>query len=143
MLWPGARAQALSARSVDGGLVYAIGDIHGRYDLLKRLLADISADAELRGQRPTLVFLGDYVDRGPDSARVLQALWWLQRWADLDVRLLKGNHEAALLRFVHDPESAGPWLAFGGRETLAAYGVQAPEEGSGPELRRLCDEFLV
>lgn len=142
LLRPAPRPPAPEARSTRGKLIYAVGDIHGRYDLLKQLLGDVSADAERWGQKPTLVFLGDYVDRGPDSARVLQALWWLRRWADFEVHLLKGNHEAALLRFIHEPESGVAWLNFGGRETLAAYGVEAPEQASASELRRLCDEFL-
>lgn len=114
--------------SVDGGLVYAIGDIHGCYDAMKALLADIARDCAERaaGRRPALIFLGDYVDRGPHSHKVLEALVWLQRRADVEVHLLKGNHEQALLAFLDAPQDGGGWLRFGGAETLAAYGVVPP-----------------
>jgi len=137
-------AQATSAK-VEGELVYAIGDVHGRYDLLKALLAKIAADVAGRaaGRRPIMIFMGDYVDRGPDSAKVVEALLWLQRRADLDVRLLKGNHEAAMLDFLEDPAGAAAWLQFGGRETLASYGVLAPEPEDGAAgLDRARDDLL-
>ena len=62
--------------TTDGALVYAIGDVHGCYDLMKALLADIAADYAARadGRRPVLVFLGDYVDRGPQSPKVLEII---------------------------------------------------------------------
>jgi len=134
-----------TAAKVEGELVYAIGDIHGRYDLLKALLAKIAADVAKRaaGRRPILIFLGDYVDRGPDSAKVVEALLWLQRRGDLDVRLLKGNHEAAMLDFLEDPAAAAAWLQFGGVETLASYGVLSPEAEDGAAgLDRARDELL-
>lgn len=121
--------QAPPAR-VDGQLVYAVGDIHGRYDLLKELLAQVVADAAARaaGRRPVLVFLGDYVDRGPQSAEVVEALTWLQGRRDLEIHFLKGNHEQALLEFLDDPEAGADWLSFGGAETLRSYGVPVPSE---------------
>ena len=138
------RTQTTTAK-VDGELVYAIGDIHGRYDLVKALLAQIAKDFAERaaGRRPILIFLGDYVDRGPDSAKVVEALLWLQRRADLDVRLLKGNHEQAMLGFIDDPSTGPPWLRFGGAETLASYGVLAPEADEGETgLARARDDLL-
>jgi serine/threonine protein phosphatase 1 len=131
--------------SAEGELIYAIGDIHGRYDLMRALLAKIAADYAGRaaGRRPILIFLGDYVDRGPDSAKVIEALLWLKRRRDLDVRLLKGNHEAAMLDFLEDPATATAWLRFGGAETLAAYGVPPPEPDEGQAgLARARDELL-
>jgi len=90
-----------------------------------------------------LVFLGDYVDRGPQSAKVVEALVWLRRRPDLEVRLLKGNHEQALLDFLDAPGRAGQWLAFGGAETLAAYGVVPPRpDDRAAELVRARDELL-
>lgn len=113
---------------VEGELVYAVGDIHGCYSLLKDILARVAADAgeRARGRRPIVVFLGDYVDRGPHSAKVMEALVWLQRRTDLELHFLKGNHEQALLEFIDAPERGGPWLSFGGAETLIAYGVEPP-----------------
>jgi serine/threonine protein phosphatase 1 len=130
---------------VEGELVYAIGDIHGRYDLMKALLAQVVADFPVRagGRRPILIFLGDYVDRGPDSAKVVEALLWLRRRRDLDVRLLKGNHEQAMLDFLEAPQAAAPWLRFGGVETLLAYGVPPPEPDEGEAgLARARDDLL-
>lgn len=130
---------------VDGELVYAIGDIHGRYDLLKTLLAQIAEDAAraAQGRRPILIFCGDYVDRGPDSAKVLAALVWMQGRRDIEARLLKGNHEQALLDFIARPEEGLGWLRYGGVETLAAYGVAAPAALDGPEAyQRARDELL-
>jgi len=122
------------ARSTDGQLLYAVGDIHGRYDLLKDLLAQISADsAKVAADRQAhLVLLGDYIDRGPDSARVMQALVWLQRQGGFALRLIKGNHEQGLLGFLEDPERGGAWLAYGGAQTLSSYGVTPPDATEGP-----------
>lgn len=131
--------------STDGALVYAIGDIHGCYDLMKSLLSNIAADYAVcaRGRRPILIFCGDYVDRGPQSARVLDALAWLHRRREVDLHLLKGNHEEALLAFLDEPEKAAPWLSFGGAETLLSYGVVPPAEDEGEEgLPRARDELL-
>ncbi len=112
-----------------GERIYAIGDIHGRYDLLKPLLALIAEDwaNAPAPRRPVLVFCGDYVDRGQQSAHVLEALVWLQRRADMDVHALKGNHEQALMQFIDDPTDAAGWLRFGGAQTLMSYGVPPPE----------------
>jgi serine/threonine protein phosphatase 1 len=111
-----------------GELVYAVGDIHGRYDLLKQLLALILEDWPIRGRdrRPLVLFCGDYVDRGPDSAAVVEAMVWLQQRSDIQACFLKGNHEAALMRFLDNPTDSAGWLRFGGVETLRSYGVAAP-----------------
>jgi serine/threonine protein phosphatase 1 len=122
-------------RSTEGQLIYAVGDIHGRYDLLKAALAQIAADAAIegRGRTPLLVLLGDYIDRGPESAKVLQALVWLQRRSEFVLHPLKGNHEQGLLAFLEEPGEGEAWLDYGGAETLAAYGVAPPPLGSGRE----------
>ena len=133
---PAAQApDAARARSTEGQLIYAVGDIHGRYDLLKKMLAQIAGDsvAAADGRLPMLVLCGDYVDRGPDSAKVLQALVWMQRRGQFALRLLKGNHEQGLLAFLEDPVRGADWLAYGGSATLEAYGVTAPVSGAGAE----------
>jgi serine/threonine protein phosphatase 1 len=120
-----------------GRLVYAVGDVHGRYDLLKQLLARIAADRHGRagGERPMLVFCGDYIDRGPQSAQVVEAMVWLGRRPEFELRTLKGNHEQAMLRFVEQPEENLDWLRFGGAETLQSYGVQPPpQRGDAADL---------
>ena len=137
-------AKSTSAR-VGGELVYAVGDIHGCYELMKDMLANLAADSAARadGRRPIVVFLGDYVDRGPQSARVLDALVWLQRRADLEIHYLKGNHEQALLEFLDAPERGGPWMSYGGAETLQAYGLVPPEpEAPAEAFLAARDELL-
>lgn len=115
--------------SVGDELVYAIGDVHGCYALLQSLLKQIVEDAQDRrsGKRAILIFCGDYIDRGPDSAKVLSALVWLKAHSDFDLHLLKGNHEEAMLAFIDRPTMARDWLTFGGVETLSSYGVNAPD----------------
>jgi serine/threonine protein phosphatase 1 len=103
----------------EGQRVYAVGDIHGRSDLFDRLLETIRADAG--NDRPTIVLLGDYVDRGPDSRGVVARLLALPGWADWVC--LKGNHEAAMLDAFADGPLTRKWLDFGGRETLQSYGA--------------------
>lgn len=106
-----------------GQRIYAVGDIHGRLDLLDRLLAAIEADAAGAAARVTLLFIGDYVDRGPQSREVIERLIMLGRSARETV-FLKGNHEDALLQFLDAPaETWGDWRRFGGLETLMSYGV--------------------
>jgi len=104
--------------------VYAIGDVHGRLDLLEDLLVRIRDDADRHpaDAARTLVFLGDYVDRGPESRGVVEAVMADPLPGFATVRLL-GNHEEAMLSFL-DGESDGlDWLSFGGLETLLSYGV--------------------
>jgi serine/threonine protein phosphatase 1 len=138
-------APQAAAGRVGGELVYAIGDVHGCYGLLKDLLARVAADAarRARGRRPVMIFLGDYVDRGPQSARVMDALVWLRRRNDLEIHFLKGNHEQALLAFLDAPEGAGPWLSFGGAETLISYGVEPPPPDAPPAVLRATSEALL
>jgi serine/threonine protein phosphatase 1 len=115
-----------------GRLVYAVGDIHGRYDLLKALMAAIADDQASypADRRRRLIFCGDYIDRGPQSAWVVEALKWIRTASGLDARMLMGNHEQSLLQFI-DGGGSDPrdWLAYGGAETLASYGVEPPEPG--------------
>jgi serine/threonine protein phosphatase 1 len=87
----------VSVKLPEGELLYAVGDIHGRPDLLADLLRQIEVDAAHRGAvKKTLVFLGDYVDRGPDSCGVVEML--LNDLPEgFETRVLKGNHEAMLL----------------------------------------------
>lgn len=111
-----------------GRLVYAVGDVHGRLDVLGPLLRDIAEDA-LRSrpaETPLLVFLGDYVDRGPDSKGVVDLILQMQGYGRIETHVLKGNHEEALLRFLEDPPFGAVWLENGGGPTLISYGVEPP-----------------
>ena len=122
--------------STGGRLAYAVGDVHGRADLLEGLMARIVADAGpalARGERPLLVFLGDYVDRGADSRGVIDRLIALAAAPGFEVRTLMGNHEEAMLGFIEDPVTGAGWLEFGGGATLASYGVAPPIGRPGAE----------
>jgi len=130
---------------VAGELVYAIGDVHGRYDLLTDMLRTIVADAgkRLRGRTPMLILCGDYVDRGPDSARVLTAIDWIRRDGRVRLHAIKGNHEEAFLSFLADPQDGAAWLSFGGDATLASYGVRPPADSQDvADLVRARDDLL-
>lgn len=105
-----------------GRLTYVIGDIHGQFALLDDLLSHILEDRA--GRASDFVFLGDYIDRGPDSARVLQMLKELQTRRPDEVTCLMGNHERMMLDFLEAPEErAEHWLLNGGLETVASFGV--------------------
>jgi serine/threonine protein phosphatase 1 len=111
---------------MSGRLTYAIGDVHGRLDLLMDLLSQIIAHAS--GRSCKLVFLGDYIDRGPDSAGVVElGRRFQQRWPE-GVLCLKGNHEAMLLEVVKEPAAVSWWLGNGGDATLASFGVSHPRD---------------
>jgi serine/threonine protein phosphatase 1 len=106
-----------------GSKLYIVGDIHGRLDKLDELHRLIQEDVR---QSPTaeiqVVYLGDYIDRGPDSAGVLQRL--IDRpLGDLPTIHLMGNHEEMLLRFLDRPESGTSWFAAGAASTVASYGL--------------------
>lgn len=103
------------------GRIYAIGDIHGRADLLERAIAAIARDVEENGSAQLTVTLGDYVDRGPDSSAVIGRL--AGNPFPTDHVALKGNHEAMLERFLAEPAIAADWRHLGGVETLHSYGV--------------------
>lgn len=115
---------AAGPRHIPEGLrVYAVGDIHGRLDLFERLLKRIEADRARWTGEAEIVLLGDYVDRGPDSAALLERLAGdLPGWAHWT--LLKGNHEQAMLDAIDgDRRALRAWLEYGGRETLRSYGA--------------------
>jgi serine/threonine protein phosphatase 1 len=101
--------------------LYAIGDIHGRLDLLDRAIAAIDRDVRTHGSDALTVTLGDYIDRGPASRGVIERL------ADSPFPTpyvaLKGNHEAMLAEFLARPEFGVHWRSQGGGETLRSYGV--------------------
>ncbi len=111
-----------------GSRVYAVGDVHGRLDLLQRLLGLIKADAaQAKSLRKTLVYLGDYIDRGPESKGVIDLL--LSRpmnVAGFNEIHLMGNHEDILLQFLADVRCGPHWFAYGGMATLESYGVSPP-----------------
>lgn len=117
-------------RAPEGATIYAIGDIHGRADLLRDLHARIRADfAERRPNRATMIYLGDYVDRGPASREVIE-LVLNERPEGVETVGLLGNHEDLMLSFLDGGSMAPDWLPNGGGETMRSYGV-APESPYG------------
>jgi serine/threonine protein phosphatase 1 len=117
-----------------GRRVYAVGDVHGRADLLARLVAELSRDVASGGfeGRPILVFLGDYIDRGFQSREVINILL-SPALSAFETYFLKGNHESAMLQFLDDPAIGPRWGEFGGVETLVSYGVKPPRVRTSKE----------
>ena len=108
----------------------AIGDIHGRDDLLEQLLELIKTESP----GIPLVFVGDYIDRGPDSRNVLKRLKKMDDANPSEVICLKGNHEAMCLEFMDTPKEAGRrWLANGGNRTLESFDVAVPSDPLDPD----------
>src|SRR5438552_9783252 len=113
----------------EGGRLYVVGDIHGRSDLLDRLVLEISRDLAAHPSGACLtVTLGDYIDRGPNSRGVLDRL--VRNPFPTAYVGLKGNHEAMLAEFLGDPATMANWRWNGGLETLHSYGIDV-----GPLMR--------
>ncbi len=148
----------LKPRSVSGGrkstspqtsseLIYAIGDIHGRLDLLMELLEAIIFDrahtiSNARVPSQTfIVFLGDYIDRGHQSREVIEFLSQVSI-VDTEIIFLKGNHEQVAIEFLNQENSEIKWLDYGGVETLSSYGLDVKDaKPEGAELSALKSQF--
>lgn len=102
--------------------IYAVGDVHGCHDQLEQLETRIALDCASRPGEKLVVMLGDYVDRGPKSASVLDRLMARPGY-DARRICLAGNHEEQMLDFLTAPSATHRWLDFGGRETLQSYGI--------------------
>lgn len=131
------RFMPTSPQTLPDQRLYAIGDIHGRLDLLNRLLSMIEADARaypLKSRK--IIFLGDYVDRGMDSRGVLARL--IQPMPEgMQALFLRGNHDDMLLQFLDGEDDVlGGWLQLGGTSTLASYGVNPFSAAGKPEILR-------
>lgn len=125
----------------DGTRIYAIGDVHGRADLLEMLLIQISDDCDGFEGEAILVFLGDYVDRGLESSKVIDHLLQLRERHPQSF-FLRGNHEEAMLNFLKDYSYGPKWANYGGRETLVSYGVRPPRSlALGEDWVRAHTEF--
>ncbi len=128
------------AQLPQGIRVYAVGDVHGRADLLAQLLAQIDADLEAHpAPRAMHVFLGDYIDRGPDSRGVLDLL--IARGQRHEAIFLKGNHEVLVEEFLRNPESLATWRHVGGIETLLSYGIRPSFNLDAGEHAMLAQRF--
>lgn len=139
------RSRRLPTAGVPEGVrIYAIGDVHGRADLLAEKFARIDADrANFPAERAIHVFLGDYVDRGPYSRDVIDLL--IKRRSQYPTVYLRGNHESYLLEFLQNPAVFAEWRLYGGVDTLLSYGVapsQNPDEQECVALASMLDRAL-
>ncbi|WP_440409049.1 metallophosphoesterase family protein [Neorhizobium petrolearium] len=113
--------------AISGGRVYAVGDVHGQADLLAAMWIAIAEDMKRHpADRALIIFLGDLIDRGPDSAGVVEAIIRAQeRWRDgIEIMCLRGNHDHWLATFLTDPSVLSAWAVKGGLETLVSYGLK-------------------
>lgn len=137
-LWRRPRAER--ARGPEGWRAYAVGDVHGRLDLLNGALARIAADHRGRGgeARPLLVFLGDLIDRGPHSAQVVERVR-NNPLPGFRTIVLAGNHEEVLLRLIDErqPGLLAKWLGFGGDACVRSYGGDPELLATLPEREAL------
>ena len=130
------RGGRIEAHLPDGLRIYAVGDIHGRVDLLRILHHIIAEDDDGRMHERLVVYLGDYVDRGLDSRGVIDFLLD-EHPVELPFVALKGNHEEMMLRFLEDISVGPGWLEYGGAATLLSYGVSL--SGSISDTQTLVD----
>ena len=115
-------ARKSRAKVLKGTRIYAIGDVHGRADLLSELLERIDADLASRPTHQHVhVFLGDYIDRGPQSSEVLELI--IARRRLHHTVCLKGNHETFIAKFLDEPSVLLNWRLLGGFSTLLSYGI--------------------
>jgi serine/threonine protein phosphatase 1 len=124
-----------------GGVrVYAVGDVHGRADLLAQLLSQIDSHVVQNPVlRPIEVFVGDYVDRGLNSRGVIDLL--ISRRNSHETIFLKGNHEKYILDFLRDPKTLNHWRHYGGLETLLSYGLRPQTESNSTDQEELARTF--
>lgn len=120
--------------------LYAIGDIHGRADLLREVTGKIDAHLQKKPcSRHIRIFLGDYVDRGPDSRGVIDNLIEIEQRTE--AIFLKGNHETFIAEFIDNPKILPTWRSLGGLETLASYGVLSSLNADPEQQRQLANQF--
>ncbi|RCH54039.1 serine/threonine protein phosphatase [Mucilaginibacter hurinus] len=123
-------------------VIYAIGDIHGQLELLLKMEEQVKSDIEVtKPAHPVVCYLGDYIDRGPHSAGVIEYLQTATHKDGITRVFLKGNHEDRLIDFMADPEPYGAsMLKYGGLELIQSYGLFVTEERDY-NWHQLKDEF--
>ncbi|WP_308200382.1 metallophosphoesterase family protein [Bradyrhizobium sp. 190] len=137
-----APSRSVNASAPADTRIYAVGDIHGRADLLSEITARIDDDIRRRPIAHAVeVYLGDYIDRGPHSRKVIDLL--TVRLVANRAVCLRGNHEAVMEGFFQDPAILQYWLPLGGMQTLASYGIElhADNETALDLHRRFLDTF--
>lgn len=138
---PAASSHPITASTPADTRIYAIGDIHGRADLLSEITARIDDDIRRRPVAHAIeVYLGDYIDRGPDSKTVVDLL--AVRLVAHHAVCLRGNHEAVMEGFLQDSAILPYWLELGGMQTLESYGIALDENATASNVhRRFRDAF--
>jgi serine/threonine protein phosphatase 1 len=141
VIWSSPTSHSAPQGSVpEGTRIYAIGDIHGRLDLLDSVLARIDADIGAHPASNAIrIFLGDYIDRGPDSKRVLDRL--VNCGVSQPTVCLMGNHEAFLREFLKNPDVLPVWRRCGGLDTLLSYGLAPKTETDAQDQQELASEL--
>lgn len=130
----------------DGSRIYAVGDIHGRLDLLKSINKKIKKDiSENKSERNVVIYIGDYVDRGNDSQGVINELINNPIEGAESIHLC-GNHENAMMEYFSDPGVAYGWFAWGGKATVRSYGVKSKDKKGRPvseeQIHELFNELV-
>jgi serine/threonine protein phosphatase 1 len=134
------RGRKVNPKTPQGVRIYAIGDVHGRADLLEQLFATIDADISSHSASEVIeVLLGDYIDRGPQSRAVIDIL--MARSHQRQLVCLKGNHETYISGFLQDPIVLEQWKHLGGIETLLSYGLTPPVNADERQRIELADAF--
>jgi serine/threonine protein phosphatase 1 len=138
--WSSSKTKRRKPRLPDGVRIYAISDIHGCADLLQQMFTVIDKDLTTVGSmRPIHVFLGDYIDRGPDSCRTIELL--IERGRRHESVFLKGNHEAFLSDVLKEPTQLEQWKQFGGLQTLTSYGLRPSLNPDAAEQAELVQQL--
>jgi len=136
------RARPAKPKLPEGIRIYAMSDIHGCADKLEQMFAVIDRDlANVGSRRAIHVFLGDYIDRGPDSKRTIDLL--INRGLKHESVFLKGNHEAYLLSLLEDPSLFQAWRQFGALPTLTSYGLRPSLNPDPLEQAELIEQFKL
>jgi serine/threonine protein phosphatase 1 len=127
-------------RIPDDVRIYAVGDVHGRADLLRQMFAAIDSSLESHPVKNVVqVMLGDYIDRGPHSREVIDTL--LARARRYRMIYLKGNHESYAVRFLSDPTVLSEWRQVGGIHTLLSYGLRPSTRDDPVTQRQIAQAF--
>src|SRR5882757_2653934 len=136
------KAKVRKPRVPDGMRIYAISDIHGCADLLQQMFTVIDRDLATIGSRRAIhVFLGDYIDRGPESRQTIDLL--IDRGKKHESVFLKGNHEAFLFDVLKNPSQLQDWKKFGGLQTLASYGLRPSLNPDAAEQLELIQQLAL
>jgi serine/threonine protein phosphatase 1 len=136
LVWNVLRSQAArtAPRTPSRTRIYAVGDVHGRDDVLVALFARIDEDLKAQPAAKSIeIFIGDYIDRGPHSREVLDRL--IARRRDHNMVFLKGNHEECALSVLGESGRLAEWKQMGGMSTLLSYGVVPPRSDDGSQAQ--------